>query len=657
MVHNVLVGQPTPRSVEHVSLSLTQFSPQSLLARVKSPRREKALLSVEAFENHYAELATKALKKKSLELRFRVKSGEPPAALLAEAFALVRVAAERVLNMRHFDVQVLGGMAMFEGAIAEMQTGEGKTLTATLPLYLHALRGKGAHLATVNDYLARRDAELMSPVFELLGLTVGVIEPGLTSAQRRAAYACDITYGTGKEFGFDFLRDRLLIYKQPDDLLDALAPAGDSRQESQPVQRGLHFALVDEADSVLIDDARTPLVISALPGEAEQQKVICFRWAADSVSEFTETTHYTYDHEKRKAELTFNGRQLVRTLPKPAALNAVGLVDIYEYIERAIMVGREFHLDQHYVVVKGEIQIVDESTGRVAEGRKWSNGIHQAVEAKERVEVTVDAGTAARITVQDFFRQYTHVGGMTGTAISSQRELKRIYGRRVAVIPTNRPVQRKTLPTRVFATADEKWQAIADEIDSLHEVGRPVLIGTRTIDKSEHLAKLLCARNIPHQVLNAHRIAAEAEIVAAAGEPGRVTVATNMAGRGTDIKLGKGVAELGGLHVIVSELHDSPRIDRQLFGRCGRQGDPGSVRQFLSLEDEILATAYPQQKVSRLRKTYAKRIASAGDVLRNAQRSVERRHFRQRRILLHQEREIKKMHKEMGQDPYLESPY
>jgi len=640
MLSVALVGRTLPAAIA------------SLFAR-PVPQLER----IATLERDYQELSDEALRKKSLELRFRSKSGEPPRRLLPEAFALVRIAAWRTLGMRHFDVQLLGGMAMVRGSIAEMQTGEGKTLTATLPVYLHALRGKGAHIATVNDYLAGRDAKWMGPLFRLLGLQVGVIQSGMTSQQRRAAYACDLTYGTAKEFGFDFLRDRLLSYKQHDNLPGALAVEGNVTASDTPVQRGLYFALVDEADSVLIDDARTPLVISAAPGEAEQQQVSCFQWAARAAPQFEEGLHYTYDHEKRKADLTFAGRQAVRMLERPAALATTGFVDMYDYVERAIMVAREFHRDRHYVVQRGEIQIVDESTGRVAEGRKWSQGIHQAVEAKEGVEVTVDAGTAARITVQDFFRQYRHLAGMTGTAITSRGELKRIYHRRVEVIPTNRPMRRKELPPRVFATADEKWKAIVDEVVEMHDAGRPVLIGTRTIDKSEQLSHRLSQRNISHQVLNAHRIAEEATIIAEAGQRGRVTVATNMAGRGTDIRLGEGVVELGGLHVIGSELHDTPRIDRQLFGRCGRQGDPGSYRQFLSLEDDVLCAAYPREKLALMRRRCAGRLGKAEAMLRAAQRMVERRHYRQRRLLLHQEKEIKKMHREMGQDPYLESPY
>ena len=615
------------------------------------------LAQVQHWEQQVAELDDGALTKASLALQFRSKSGESPASLLPEAFSLVRVAAQRTLDMRHYDVQLAGGGAMFRGSITEMQTGEGKTLTATLPLYLRALRGKGAHIATVNDYLANRDAALLTPLYELLGLSVGVIQTGMSSKERRGAYACDITYGTAKEFGFDFLRDRLLAHRKSDVLPSVLAPTGTVSQDSQPVQRELYFALVDEADSVLIDDARTPLVISALPGESELQKASCFCWAAGASQHFAEREHYNYDHEKRKAELTFAGRQLVRTLEKPDDLSATGFVDMYDYIERAIMVGREFHLDQHYVVQEGEVQIVDESTGRVAEGRKWSQGIHQAVEAKAGVEVTVDAGTAARITVQDFFRQYQHLAGMTGTAVTSRGEFRKIYKRPVMAIPTNRPLRRTALPHRVFATADEKWNAIVEEVVAMNQEGRPVLIGTRTIDKSEQLSQRLSSRGIAHQVLNAHRIAEEAEIIAQAGQRGKVTVATNMAGRGTDIKLGDGVGEIGGLHVICSELHDTPRIDLQLFGRCGRQGDPGSYRQFLSLEDEILTTAHPQAKVLRLRKQLASQLPSAAKALHTAQRIVERRHYRQRKLLLHQEKEMKKMHTELGQDAHLESPH
>lgn len=563
--------------------------------------------------------------------------------------------------MRHYEVQLLGGMIMFSGSIAEMETGEGKTLTATLPTYLYALPGKGVHVATVNDYLAARDAELMTPIYEMLGMSVGVIESQMSSDQRRKAYACDITYGTSKEFGFDFLRDRLLIRQTREQGLGVLGPllAGKSEKNEEPVQREPYFALVDEADSVLIDDARTPLVISAIPGEAEKVAVACHQWSAKSESEFEEDKHYEYDHDKKSVELNVAGRLLVRQIPKPKLLDAVGLIDLYDYIERSIKVKRDFHCGQHYVILEGEIVIVDESTGRIAEGRKWSYGIHQAIEAKEGVEVTVATGQAARITVQDLFLRYQHLGGMTGTASSSKGEFKKIYKLNVIKCPTNRIPQRKNLPDRVFGNADAKWQAIVEEIREIHTQGRPVLVGTRTIEKSEHLSKLLKADAIEHEVLNAHQVATEAEIVAKAGQPGKVTVATNMAGRGTDIKLGDGVHDLGGLHVICTEMHDSARIDRQLVGRCGRQGDPGSTRQFMALDDDCLLVGLGPIRYKKL-VTYGEsqevELPAYAKLFRKAQRRIERKHFSDRKVLLYHEKQRKKMHREMGQDPYLDSP-
>jgi preprotein translocase subunit SecA len=609
-----------------------------------------------------AERSEEDLRRQSRALRFRVKSGEPSWKLLPEAYSLVREAARRTIGLEHYDVQMLGGIVLFRGGIAEMETGEGKTLTATLPLYLRALSGKGCHLATVNDYLARRDAEWMGPIYRLLGLTVGVIETQMPQAERRKSYACDITYGTAKEFGFDFLRDRLLL-RENGQLAggngSSMAGGGANLRGEQPVQREAFFALVDEADSVLIDEARTPLIISSLPGEAERITACCYMWSASVADQFQEGEDYQYDHEKRTVELTIGGRQRVRWLSKPELMNSVGLIDIYEYAERAIKVAREFFLDQHYVVRDGEIVIVDESTGRLAEGRKWRAGIHQAIEAKEGVKVTVPTSQAARVTIQDFFLRYRHLAGMTGTARSSAREFRKVYRLSVVAIPTNRPNIRFKEPDRIFASGDQKWAAVVEEVERLHRLGRPVLIGTRSIDRSEALSRRLADAGIPHQVLNAHRIAEEAQIVARAGEPGRVTVATNMAGRGTDIKLGDGVAELGGLHVIVTELHDSARIDRQLMGRCGRQGDPGTQRQYLALDDDILVAGFGPQKAARLRAS-----GSSGNgglmrwrrVFRAAQNRVESRNFRGRRVLLHYEKQRRKMQLEMGQDPYLDSP-
>jgi len=559
-------------------------------ARVRLAHWAQGLARIAELEPEVKALSDYELRKRSLSLRYRARSGEPLRRLLPEGYALVREAGRRTIGMRHFDVQILGGIAMFNRSIVEMQTGEGKTLTATLPMYLHALDGKGAHLATVNDYLARRDAEWMRPIYEALGLTVGVIETQMPQPQRRKAYACDITYGTAKEFGFDFLRDRLLLRRIREgqgDILGGMLGTSKQGGSEKPVQREPHFALVDEADSILIDEARTPLIISALPTEDEKLQVECYKWSARVASEFVEDEDYEYDYDKKIVELTREGRQKVRTLPKPEAMDREGMVNIYRFVERAIMVDREYFLDRQFVVRDGEIVIVDEFTGRLGEGRKWRDGIHQAVEAKVGVEVTVSTGQAARITVQDFFLRYEKLAGMTGTAVASARELRKIYRCHVIPVPTNRPVIRKPWPTRVFGDTDRRWEAVVDEICEVHGEGRPVLIGTRSIDKSELLSRMLEARGIEHQVLNANRIAEEADIVARAGLRGKVTVSTNMAGRGTDIKLADEIKELGGLHVICTEMHDSARIDRQLIGRCGRQGDPGTYRQFLSLDDDL----------------------------------------------------------------------
>ncbi|HQU43894.1 MAG TPA: preprotein translocase subunit SecA [Pirellulales bacterium] len=600
------------------------------------------------------------LRKQSLSLRYRAKSQEPLDRLLPEAYALVREAGRRTINMRHFDVQILGGIAMHHHSIVEMQTGEGKTLTATLPVYLHALTGRGVQLATVNDYLARRDAEWMKPIYDMLGMSVGVIETQMPQPARRKAYACDVTYGTAKEFGFDFLRDRLLLRRISEGLTDflggMLGQQGASAEE--PVQRAANFVVVDEADSILIDEARTPLIISALPTDEERIAVECYRWSAKVADEFEDEEDYTYDHEKQSVELTPEGRQLVRSLPKPPVMDAVGMFTIYEYIERSIKVNRAFVLDRQYVVRDGEIVIVDEYTGRLSEGRKWRDGIHQAIEAKEGVEVTVAAGQAARVTVQDFFLRYEQLTGMTGTAVSSAGELRKIYEVNVVAIPTNRPAIRTRYPDRVFGTAEQKWLAIVEEVRELHAQGRPILIGTRSIDKSVLLSELLTKAGVEHRVLNANQIAEEADIVARAGLRGKVTVSTNMAGRGTDIKLGEDVAGLGGLHVILTEMHDSARIDRQLIGRCGRQGDPGTYHQYLSLEDDILLAGLGPDKAEKLEElgqSVPGPFDHLGRLFRKAQRIIERRHFRDRRVLMYYEKERQKLQKQMGQDTYLDT--
>ncbi|MBE6429007.1 MAG: preprotein translocase subunit SecA, partial [Planctomycetaceae bacterium] len=480
--------------------------------------------------------------------------------------------------------------------------------------------------------------------------------------ERAKAYACDLTYGTANEFGFDFLRDRLLLRKIKEgqnDLIGAMLNQGVGRGGGdKPVQRDPFFALVDEADSILIDEARTPLIISAIPGEAEKIQVATYCWCAEHAGDFIEDEDYEWDEDKKSVELTRKGRSKVRNIEKPPILDSVGMFDLYTFSERAIKVQREFHLERQYVVRDGEIVIVDEFTGRLSEGRKWRDGIHQAIEAKEGLEVTVATGQAARITIQDFFLRFENVAGMTGTAAASRKELKKIYQCNFVPIPTNRPPRRIQLPTEVYGNSDAKYRAIVNEIADLNSVGRPVLIGTRSIDKSLILARLLDEKNIEYQILNAYHVEEEAEIVAKAGQLGKVTVSTNMAGRGTDIRLGEGVEELGGLHVICTEMHESARIDRQLIGRCGRQGDPGSYRQYLSLDDELLLTGFGPKRAKRLKnkgEETEKRFDSTERLFVKAQKKVEKKHFRQRKALMYFEKQRKKMQREMGQDPYLDS--
>jgi len=542
-----------------------------------------------------------------------------------------------------------------------MQTGEGKTLTATSTLYLAALEGNGAHLATANDYLAARDAELMRPVFERLGMTIGMVDGQTPQLQRRKAYQCDITYGTAKEFGFDFLRDRLAIGRAgegPSNLLEGMLTDKKGDCAAGQVQRGLHFILVDEADSILIDEARTPLIVSSLPEDAEEKLQLLYSWSAKQVYNFDEPDHYHYDHQRRSISLTPIGRRLIREIKKPDLVEEADLFEIYSKIETAIKVAREFTRDRQYIVRDDEVVIVDEFTGRLAEGRKWREGIHQAVEAMEGLEVSLPTGEAARITMQDFFSQYQRGCGMTGTADDARTEFRQVYSMPVRIIPTNRPSQRIYMKDLVFGTSAAKWNAIVNEVREMHQLERPVLIGTRSINNSELVSKLLDEARIPHLVLNARQNAQEADIVASAGERGRVTVATNMAGRGTDISIHEDVSPLGGLHVIGTELHESPRVDRQLFGRCGRQGDPGSCRQFMSLDDEVFLAALGPLRFEKF-KSYGEKndtdLPRLARVCRRLQARVARRFYQQRKLLLFQERERKKLQLQMGQDPYLDA--
>lgn len=657
-------AQANKRRSHDTGRTLSIFSRQGF--RPQMIRWKRQLAAVNAFEPILMSEETSNLRKRSLAIRYRAMAGEKLATLLPEAYALAREAGRRALAMRHYDVQIIGGIALFEGYIAEMQTGEGKTLTATLPLYLHSLTSKGSHLATVNDYLAKRDAEWMRSLFDLLGVDIGVIQTADDQNSRRKSYACAITYGTAKEFGFDFLRDRLLMRAQNRLQTEMLGDGGGGfgGTGDEVVMRGMHFCLVDEADSILIDEARTPLIIGSIEDNVRDQIVETYRWAAETAPGYELNEHFTIHPDTKQYELTARGRQKVRALPKSDLVRTMGLVDLYEYTERAIKTAREFILDRQYVVRPGdkgvdEIVIVDEFTGRLAEGRKWRDGIHQSIEAKEKIEISVPTGQAARITVQDLFLRYPHLAGMTGTAATSAGELRRIYRTPVLRVPTNKPPKRKRLPDRVFGTMLRKFEAIVQEIQEVHAEGRPILVGTRSIDKSELISKLLDAVGIEHQVLNANNVADEAKIVSDAGGRGRVTVATNMAGRGTDIKLSDGVESLGGMHVICTELHDAARIDRQLIGRCGRQGDNGSYRQYLSLDDDILKTGLGVKKSDKLK---AQGEVTSGSVdrlaklFRTSQRRVERKHFRERMVLMHHEKERKKMQREIGQDPYLDTP-
>lgn len=602
-----------------------------------------------------------ALRRLGRSLSYRAKAGEPVDSLIVESFAATREAGRRRLGMRHYDVQLLAGAALVKGAILEMQTGEGKTLVATLPLVLYALAGKGAHLATVNDYLARRDAEWMGPIYEALGLKVGIVESQMDFDARRQAYACDVTYGTAKEFGFDFLKDRLMnreISEGRGDL-GAVLTGTSAGATSKLLQRPFWFSLVDEADNVLIDEARTPLIIASPPGEAQATEQALFRFAARAAAELEPNEDFEQDPRKHTCELLGRGRSRVRALDRPAELDSTSLLAIYDAVERACK-ARQFYIrDRQYVVREGKVVIIDEFTGRAAEGRTWRDGLHQAVEAKEEIEVTVPSGHAARITIQDLFARWPHLAGMTGTIATSRRELARTYDVAVAVVPTNKPAIRRRLPAIVTADYRQKLERIVAEIQEMHAIGRPVLVGTRSIDKSEDLSRLLEAAGLTHTVLNARHIAQEAEIVARAGELGEITVSTNMAGRGTDIKLGPGVAELGGLHVICTELHDSARIDRQLVGRCGRQGDPGTWRQYVALDDEILISAYGPKRARAIAASLQGRLGGNPERLlatfKRAQRRVEARHRRQRRVLEYVERQRAEAHIQMSQDPYLDA--
>lgn len=603
-------------------------------------------------------LSAAEMLRRAQTLQWQARSGESLRKLLPEVYALGIEASRRTLEMTHFPVQVMGAIALFEGNIAEMQTGEGKTLTATLPVILRAMVGRGVHVVTANDYLARRDADQLRPVYRMLGLTSGCIQQPMEDEERRSAYACDITYGTSSEMGFDFLRDRLKRGAAADDVehRKIFEKSGGSQT---PVQRGHYFALVDEADCILIDEARTPLIIGVMQKNRDAM-VSLYRWCVGAIRHLQVNKDFLFDEQKRQVHLTDAGCRHVTLLAKPVLLDTIDTERIYQHIEKALTASLAYERDRDYVISDGEIVIVDEGTGRKMDGRKWQEGLHQSVEAKERLDVTEVTSSAARITIQSLYRHYEHLAGMTGTAVQARGEFKRVYGLRVCVIPTNKPCIRKGLPTRVFVSQAAKNGMIVEEILRLTAHKRSVLVGTPSVDASELLSARLKAAKIHHVVLNARYHEQEADIVAQAGKPGRVTIATNMAGRGTDIILEEVVRQNGGLHVIATEIHSSKRIDRQLIGRAARQGDPGGYQFFLSLEDELLRVLKPEKRAALIRR--AKASANANGelsrtwvrVLQRTQRGLERLHLKHRKRLLKFEKEQRKRYRRIGLDPYLE---
>ncbi|MFL1676588.1 preprotein translocase subunit SecA [Paenibacillus dendritiformis] len=529
-------------------------------------RLMKTVEHINGMEPEFAKLTDDQLRGKTEEFRARLEKGDTLDQLLPEAFATVREAGKRVLNKRHYDVQLLGGMVLHEGKIAEMKTGEGKTLVGTLPVYLNALAGKGVHVVTVNDYLATRDSEEMGQIYQFLGMTVGLNLAGMDPGMKKEAYGCDITYGTNNEYGFDYLRDNMVLYKE------------------QMVQRPLNFAIIDEVDSILIDEARTPLIIS---GQAAKSTEL-YHIADTFVKTLKPEEDYTIDVKTRQVALTEAGVSKAEKVLGVENLFDVKNVTLNHHVLQALKANSIMRRDVDYVVNDGEIVIVDEFTGRMMAGRRYSDGLHQAIEAKEKLEVQNESMTLATITFQNYFRMYRKLAGMTGTAKTEEEEFKSIYGLEVIQIPTNKPNQRKDGPDIVYKTENAKYNAVVEEIVKRHQKQQPVLVGTVSIENSELLSDKLRKKGVKHQVLNAKFHREEAEIISRAGEPGQVTIATNMAGRGTDIILGEGVPELGGLHIIGTERHESRRIDNQLRGRAGRQGDPGSTQFYLSLGDELM---------------------------------------------------------------------
>ncbi len=596
------------------------FKLQNLLkaGQGKAIKKYDAIISrINELEKETSVLSDYDIKEKKAHFQSRYEKGEPLESIMAEAFAVAREAAKRSLGMRHFDVQLLGGIVLFEGKIAEMKTGEGKTLVATLPAYLNSFTGKSCHIVTVNDYLARRDSEWMGKVYNMLGMSVGLLQNSQEYKDKIYAYSCDVVYGTNNEFGFDYLRDNMVTSKE------------------MIVQKEHHFAIIDEVDSILIDEARTPLIISGVPYQSTE----LYKKMARIVPRLEEDIDFEIDEKQKSAAITEEG---VLKVEKITGIENIYDPSNYLYIHALNQALKAYHLfkkDVDYIIKDGEVLIVDEFTGRILDGRRYSEGLHQAIEAKENVRIKEENQTLATITIQNFFRMYEKLAGMTGTALTESEEFRHIYKLETSVIPTNMPMIRNDMPDLIYKTEEAKFEAVVGDIKERYSKGQPVLVGTISIEKSELLSEMLKREGIPHEVLNARYHEKEAEIIAKAGQSKAVTISTNMAGRGTDIVLGEGVVNLGGLHVLGTERHESRRIDNQLRGRSGRQGDPGSSQFYLSLKDDLLRL-FGSDRISFLmeRMNFPDDMPIAHPIINrsieNAQRQVESRNFEARKHVL-----------------------
>ncbi|MEA1965570.1 MAG: preprotein translocase subunit SecA, partial [Candidatus Aerophobetes bacterium] len=595
---------------------------------------------INGWEKEIASLSDRALQDKTDEFRGRLKKGEGLDDILPEAFAVVREAAKRTIGLRPYDVQLVGGIVLHQGKIAEMANGEGKTLVATLPAYLNALSEKGVHIVTVNDYLARRDRDWMGPIYEFLGLSVGVIQNGMDNTKRKEAYQSDITYGTNNEFGFDYLRDNMAF--RIEDRVQRTFTFSSEDEEKE--KKKFNYAIMDEVDSILVDEARTPLIISG-PAEKSTElyyqidRIVPLLRRGEEKKDGKEKDYdYEIDRKDQTVALTEKGVASVEKLLRVNNLYQEN-IDLVTHVHQAVRAHELFKRDKDYLIKDGEVVIIDEFTGRLMPGRRWSDGLHQAVEAKEKVKIRNENQTLATVTLQNYFRMYDKLSGMTGTAITEAPEFKNIYNLDVVVIPTNEPVRRENLSDKIYQKEKAKFEAVIKNVEELYKKGKPVLVGTRSVEKSETLSKMLREKGVPHTVLNAKYHEKEAQIVAQAGQRRAVTIATNMAGRGTDIKLGEGVQELGGLFVIGTERHESRRIDNQLRGRAGRQGAPGKSQFYVSLEDELMKLFGSERIASmmnRLKVPEDQPIEHPwiNKALERAQEKVERRNFDIRKHLL-----------------------